>query len=206
MSQVFSFYLSKGAGSTGKLKFGGYDLNSYAKPGTTDQDIVWTQVVDDGWTIPMSGLQFLDGQKIDIKSEQITMDTGLSYALVPPRDIDDIVRALKEQNGNFTCKKAGADDLDMYQCKCDENVYKKLKPLQIKIGQKFFTLPVSAWMSFDNSQDDNAKCKILMHPYDISMTATYKWVIGVQFLQNFYSIFDVQNKKVGLVESKDASI
>jgi hypothetical protein len=56
MNQVFSFYLSKGAGSTGKLKLGGYDLNSYAKPGTTDQDIVWTQVVDDGWTIPMSGL------------------------------------------------------------------------------------------------------------------------------------------------------
>jgi hypothetical protein len=45
-----------------------------------------------------------------------------------------------------------------------------------------------------------------MHPYDISMTATYKWVIGVQFLQNFYSIFDIANKKVGLVESKDAMI
>ena len=59
-------------------------------------------------------------------------------------------------------------------------------------------------MSFDDSEDEKSKCKILMHPYDISMTATYKWVIGVQFLQNFYSIFDIQNKKVGLIESKDA--
>ena len=45
-----------------------------------------------------------------------------------------------------------------------------------------------------------------MHPYDISMTTTYKWVIGMQFLQNFYSIFDPVNKKVGLIESKDAKI
>jgi hypothetical protein len=57
-------------------------------------------------------------------------------------------------------------------------------------------------MSFDSSKDDN-KCKLLMHPYDISMTATYKWVVGIQFLQNFYSIFDVQNKKVGLIEAKE---
>lgn len=45
-----------------------------------------------------------------------------------------------------------------------------------------------------------------MHPYDISMTTTYKWVIGMQFLQNFYSIFDPVNKKIGLIESRDANL
>jgi len=44
-------------------------------------------VVDDGWTIPMNGIQFSDGRPIEIKAEQLTLDTGLSYALVPPRDI-----------------------------------------------------------------------------------------------------------------------
>jgi predicted aspartyl protease len=29
-----------------------------------------------------------------LKSEQITLDTGLSYALVPPRDIDEINKAI----------------------------------------------------------------------------------------------------------------
>jgi hypothetical protein len=34
-------------------------------------------------------------------------------------------------------------------------------------------------MSFDGIKENNDKCKILMHPYDISMTATYKWVVGI---------------------------
>lgn len=55
---MFSFYLSKGAGSEGNLKFGGYSLDKYAKAGTTDKDIVWNPVVDDGWTIPMNGARF----------------------------------------------------------------------------------------------------------------------------------------------------
>jgi hypothetical protein len=101
---------------------------------------------------------------------------------------------------NFTCKKDGFGDLDMYACPCDKGQYAKLKPMQLKINSKLFSLPVNAWMSFDESRE-NKECKILMHPYDISMTATYKWVVGIQFLQNFYSIFDIQNKKIGLIEA-----
>lgn len=69
MKQMFSFYLSKGAGSTGNLKFAGYDLAKYAKSGSKDGDIVWTNLVDDGWTIPLNGLNFMEGGKIDIKAE-----------------------------------------------------------------------------------------------------------------------------------------
>lgn len=55
---MFSFYLSKGAGSEGNLKIGGYSLDKYAKEGSKDKDIVWNPVVDDGWTIPMGGARF----------------------------------------------------------------------------------------------------------------------------------------------------
>jgi hypothetical protein len=49
----------------------------------------------------------------------LTLDTGLSYALVPPRDIEDIIGNLKATQ-NFTCKKEGQLDLDMYVCNCDK--------------------------------------------------------------------------------------
>lgn len=121
MNQTFSFFLSKGAGSTGNLKFGGYDLSKYAKKGSTDKDIAWINLAeDDSWTIPLNGLQFMDGGKVNLKSEQLTLDTGLSYALVPPRDIEDIILSLKDSQ-NFTCKKEGQLDLDMYVCNCDQN-------------------------------------------------------------------------------------
>jgi hypothetical protein len=204
LNQVFSFYMSKGEGSTGNLKFGGYDLK-YAKVNSTDDDIIWSPVIDDGWTIGLSTVKFAgSNESLPIKAEQLTLDTGLSYALVPPSDIEDIVLALKESM-NFTCKKDGFGDLDMYACPCSESQYKQLKPLQFKINSKFFTLPVKAWISFDKERE-NKECKILMHPYDISMTATYKWVVGIQFLQNFYSIFDIQNKRIGLVEATDEMI
>lgn len=77
-----------------------------------------------------------------------------------------------------------------------------MKPLLLNINGHDFKLPVDAWMSYDPN-NENKQCKILMHPYDISMTATYKWVVGIQFLQNFYSIFDIGKKRVGLIEAKE---
>ena len=65
---MFSFFLSKGSGSTGNLKFGGYDLDKYAKK-KNDNDIVWSPVIDDGWTIAFAGAKFQNGRKLDIKAE-----------------------------------------------------------------------------------------------------------------------------------------
>ena len=47
------------------------------------------------------------------------MDSGLSYCLVPPRDIDDILKVMTAQT-NITCKKEGPDDLDLYECDCEK--------------------------------------------------------------------------------------
>ena len=66
----------------------------------------------------------------------------------------------------------------MFVCGCSASQYHEIKPLQINIQNKLFTLPTSAWMSFTEANKDK-ECKILMHPYDISMTATLKWVVGV---------------------------
>jgi len=144
---MFSFYLSKGSGSEGFLKIGSYDLEKYAKTGSAPQDIVWTNVIDDGWTIPLSSVQFKGGKGIEIKAEQLQLDTGLSYALVPPRDIESIIDVMKEDQ-NMTCKKAGNYDLDMYECDCTKEKYDKLKPLELNINGKWMKLPVAAWMSF----------------------------------------------------------
>lgn len=69
MKGIFAFYLSKGAGSDGNLKFGSYDLEKYAKKGAKPEDIIWNPVVDDGWTIGFSGIQFKGGSKVDVKAE-----------------------------------------------------------------------------------------------------------------------------------------
>ena len=64
--KVFSFYFSKGSGSTGNLKFGGYNLEKYAKAGSSENDIIWNKLVEEseGWTIPFQGLRFHNGSNI----------------------------------------------------------------------------------------------------------------------------------------------
>ena len=151
---MFSFYFSKGSGSTGNLKFGGYNIEKYAKAGQSENDIIWNKLVEEseGWTIPFQGLRFHDGSNIQVKSEQITLDTGLSYCLVPPRDIEDILKEMRGQT-NITCKKEGYDDLDLFECDCDKQQFSLIKPLQMNINGRFFTLPVDAWMSYDPSKE-----------------------------------------------------
>lgn len=84
--------------------------------------------------------------------------------------------AIKEGH-NFTCAKAGPNDLDLYECNCQRSDFDRLGTLQLKINNKLFDLPRDSWVKFDASEEK--PCKILMHPYDISMTATYRWVLGI---------------------------
>ena len=44
-----------------------------------------------------------------------------------------------------------------------------------------------------------------MYPNDVSLSVERKWVVGDLFLQNFYSIFDMKNKKIGLIPPKGAT-
>lgn len=76
----------------------------------------------------MNGVKFMNGSTVNIKAEQLTLDTGLSYALVPPRDIDDILLKLAHHS-NITCKKDGYSELDMFLCGCSAAQYKEVKPL-----------------------------------------------------------------------------
>jgi len=95
---VFSFYLSKGSGSTGTIVLGGYDLDQFAASGTTEQDISWTALVDESWTIPMNLLMVKgEDKELPLKSTQVMLDSGLSYSMVPQEDITTIENSLSTQ-------------------------------------------------------------------------------------------------------------
>jgi len=48
------------------------------------------------------------------------------------------------------------------------------------------------------------KCELLLNPNDMQIGARYGedyWVMGDQFMQSYYTIYDHKNWRVGLVES-----
>lgn len=88
----------------------------------------------------------------------------------------------------------------MYDCACTQEALDKLPPLETLIGDKMVTLPPSTFM-----KRQDGKCTLLMYPNDVSLSVERKWVVGDLFLQNFYSIFDMKNKRIGLIPPKGAT-
>jgi len=46
---------------------------------------------------------------------------------------------------------------------------------------------------------NDGKCTLLMYPNDVSLSVERKWVVGDLFLQNYYTIFDIKQKKIGMI-------
>lgn len=180
------------------LLFGGYDISKYAKGG--ENDIIWSNVPGDEktWSVEYQGARFKDGQTIDSKSERIMMDTGLSYALVPKTDLAAVAKGLMGYSLNceepqFTGK------LGLYRCSsCSNGNYNSLAPIQLLIENKFYEMPVSSYLK----RIDEETCELLLHPYDSSYGSDSKWVMGVSFLQPYYSIYDYKSKRIGLIKAK----
>jgi len=126
-------------------------------------------------------------------------DTGLSYSMVPQEDVLMIEIELRTNHG-IDCKEKHHGGLDLYDCTCTEKQFRNLKPLVTQIGNKEVTLPVSTFM-----KRNEGKCTLLMYPNDVSLSVERKWVVGDLFLQNYYTIFDVKEKKIGMIAPKGSS-
>ena len=52
----------------------------------------------------------------------------------------------------------------------------------------------------------NGNCQLLLNPNDMQIGARYGenyWIMGDQFMQRYYSIFDSTYGRVGLIESNN---
>lgn len=90
MDPIFSFYLTKNGASGSKVTFGGYNAEKYGKPG---KDIRWLATDPENnnyWSLPMEpSVSFGEEKNLTarIGSKNAILDSGLSYALVPSRDV-----------------------------------------------------------------------------------------------------------------------
>lgn len=48
---------------------GGYDLDKFGQPGAKEEDIQWVGLAEDAWSLPLSGLKFVNSSvSIPVKS------------------------------------------------------------------------------------------------------------------------------------------
>lgn len=144
-------------------------------------------------------------------SKHLILDSGLSYALIPSEDFKALTTLLSKSYG-VTCAASAEAQKDKAQvnassCTCKD--YSTLPALKFSIfatGQdttgKQFSLPKETYM-----KDEGAgKCQLLLNPNDMQIGARYGenyWIMGDQFMQAYYTIYDHEKWRVGLIESKN---
>lgn len=213
LSPLFSFYLSSNPSQDGMVTFGGYDVKKYGKEGAKDSDIFWGKAMpgEKFWTMRLNSIALTKGeQKSDLSQytpKYAILDTGMSYALVPQKDFEKLLTEMS--NFGVSCVQPKDQDLvSTHTCTCKD--YNALPDIQFDFsstpGQnegpsKALKLPKESYME---KVGGNGCGSFRLTPNTISFgnqqQSSY-WVLGAIFLQNYYSIYDFKNMKVGLIEA-----
>ena len=139
------------------------------------------------------------------------LDSGLSYALIPPNDFKTLTQMLDTQYGVKCTPEKKKDNVSAQvvssDCTCSNyNAMPSLKMQIMANGEdktgKQFVMPRESYIK----DQGEGKCQLLLNPNDMQIGARYGedyWVMGDQFMQSYYTIFDHKNWRVGLVESNN---
>ena len=207
--EMFSIYLTNDQKSPGKITFGGYDTARFAKQGLTDKDVFWTDQSrnEQYWASNNKKVSIGDGKKevvLTQRNQQVIFDNGMTFGSAPEQTFVKLAETLLRDYG-VTCMK----DEPLYDCRCTPEQMAKLPSIKFEIfaasgASKQIELPPSGYMMA--APENPGHAFLLLTP-----TAKFEgvgkaegeeyWILGAQFLQNYYTIYDFAKKKIGLVES-----
>lgn len=137
------------------------------------------------------------------------MDSGVSYAILPTDDFNLIKRTLGEYGVQCSEPEGAHSSTATPTCKCAS--FTQLPSIQIFLahnarfrenGGQWFDLPPSSYME----KVGETGCGTLRltpsnEKFGKGNPSDY-WIMGDIFLQNYYSIYDYPNSKMGLVEAR----
>ena len=181
---IFSVYLSDTRSSDLKksaIIFGGYDLEKYGQGGSIKY--VETYAQTGYWLVPLKHIK-VGGESIGRSSIAAIIDTGTSYILSPNEEIVEVMYWVSKY-GNC------ALIFDSLVCVCDQDGWNTAFPdLIFGIGDFSFVITPDSY--FRKEAD---KCILLVK----SLGPKNYWILGDVFLRNFYTIFDMEEKRIGFV-------
>lgn len=158
------------------------------------------------WSLPMGGNEIRFGEQevanktAKIASSNVIIDTGLSYALIPSKDVQTIAKLIKT-NYDIDCKidkdeiATRGSNLAFQTCDyCSDANYKRIQPLNIMIGGSWVQIPKEAFIHV--SDEMSSTCKLILTSSDMDTSGSQaasgdffgdggsqNWLLGDQFLQ-----------------------
>ena len=170
-TNLFSFYLAREGTSNdgGVLVLGGVDESHYTG------DITYVPITTEGyWQFEMNSAE-LNGVSVCDNCQAIA-DTGTSLICVPNSQYENIQNAI-----------GATYNYDYYTYTVDCSTVDSLPALTMNIGGTTFTLEASDYIL----QSDGV-CSSAFQNLGMDM-----WILGDIFIGKYYSIFDLENNRVG---------
>ena len=186
---LFAIYLSDNDFTSQNTKplsnimIGSYDLETYA----SDSKIRWVKVFSESgyWTVRLNSVS-VGNNEVRMRESVVGMiDTGTSLMLAPGKEAFEIMHFIAR--GGYCW-----DYKDFWMCDCGNKFRVTDYPeLVLGIGEHYFSIPPQ--MYFWKFGDF---CQLLV----VSLGKKNFWVLGDVFLRKFYTIFDMENSRLGLVK------
>ena len=100
---------------------------------------------------------------------------------------------------------------------CTTTEYEALPDMKIQINEHIYTLPLASYI-----WREDGNCYLLIMAKDFGVTQSYLydqdtgettlvsspgyWILGNNFMHNYYSIYDLENELIGLVPSAESAV
>jgi hypothetical protein len=175
-AKQFSFKLGRNAdGAESELTIGG------TNPKRFSGELIWSDLSDDNkghWTIPVDDI-LVNGQPLNFVGRNGDLDTGATRIYVPHADAEQIYANIKHEmgiNGEY-----------IIDCGIQVTISLRINGATWNIDSRDFVVR-SAYAG-----DKCAGVIVGVNNYPPNL-----WSLGIPFLKNVYSVFDLGNIQVGL--------
>jgi len=182
-----AFFFSDSESKTSSVTFGGVDASKFVANTMVGIDMgIPDNTQPPYWRIPMTGVSYGKQTLVNTKGNSVValVDTGTSMIVGPKTEVDNLLKKLRER-----LAAVGKPS------RCTEDWLKQqgLQPIVFGLGAYSFSLEPSFYMGSD-CQTINIKGSV----------NSLGWILGDMFMRKFYTVFDVDNKRVGFALSSNA--
>lgn len=182
---VFSMSIAPGWQQS-KMTFGGYDDGSFATG-----PVEWLDIDPYGlhWQLNLDKVESLYfdqkiSEKLSSQATKIIVDSGTSFNLMPRKDLETMIKQF-EYKLDITCQLKIVPI-----CTCP--TYHEFPDLKYRIQGKDYFMPRGSYLL---PYDGKCYLKFMHHP------TIPVHILGLNFFQNYYTIFDQEEMRVGFAPS-----
>jgi hypothetical protein len=171
--------------SESTLMLGGYDTKY------TEKKIVWLTVKDE-WKIPLQDIAF---KNFHSGATSIKIRADIASIVVPKGQYEGVASAIRDNKFcvQNTCTMAEASFINMPSISLKVN-----DKITWKIDYRYYTKETSRYTELSYCDLDGCYYTTYV-VFELTISKGDEWGLGLEGLQHFYTIYDYENSKIGVV-------